>query len=629
MLAPADRRPQLHSAPEQSPQTKETGRASEPERPPTRSRWLQALRTEDVLERIDELLEVTYRSDDLGNVRDVLAETVYILLSLHTREAVYQRVYRALRTRYPRWADLADAPACEVEAVLKPGGLYVQRAKYVKELLEAVREDNLARAQGPSGEPAADLTLEYLRSWPDDDVERFLLTLPGVGKKTARCVMAYALDRQSFAVDTHVERIFSRLGLARSPGTKTDHDAFQTVVPVKLRKRLHINLIHHGRAVCSGPRPRCGDCVLVSFCSEGQAAVSEDDGRPTAIDLFAGAGGLGSGFRSAGWRVALAVESDRDAAQTYRANNPGIPVIEADVTALSASDIRAHSPGLGEPHTVLAGPPCQGYSAAGARNPADPKNVLFQHVVRLADEMRAQLVVLENVPGLRRVNGVGFGDGILAALRTNRAAERHELVAADYGVPQNRRRLFFLARRSDLGTAPTAPPATHSRDGRGDLPRTPRLDARLRGILELPPGTVADPLVLDDGSLIANATTMAHSPSVIDKISAIKRGQGPISYRRLELDRARTLVAGHRALPVHPWLHRTISVREAARIQGFPDDYTFCGPRANQPLQVANAVPPPVAKAVAEHLLGFLVCDQELEAPVGVQPQPGPAAAVT
>ena len=86
---------------------------------------------------------------------------------------------------------------------------------------------------------------------------------------------------------------------------------------------------------------------------------------------------------------------------------------------------------------------------------------------------------------------------------------------------------------------------------------------------------------------------------VIEKIAEIAVGGGPISYRRLEPDIARTLVAGHRAMPVHPWLHRTISVREAARIQGFEDSYVFCGPRANQPLQVANAVPPPVAAALA------------------------------
>jgi len=85
----------------------------------------------------------------------------------------------------------------------------------------------------------------------------------------------------------------------------------------------------------------------------------------------------------------------------------------------------------------------------------------------------------------------------------------------------------------------------------------------------------------------------------VRKIRKLKPGQGPISYRRLDEDAARTLIAGHRALPVHPWLHRTISVREAARIQGFRDDYVFCGPPSEQPLQVANAVPPAVASAVA------------------------------
>src|SRR5262249_22240449 len=90
----------------------------------------------------------------------------------------------------------------------------------------------------------------------------------------------------------------------------------------------------------------------------------------------------------------------------------------------------------------------------------------------------------------------------------------------------------------------------------------------------------------------------------------IAPGEGPISYRRLEMDVARTLVAGHRAMPVHPWLNRTISVREAARIQGFDDNYFFCGPRWEQPLQVANAVPPTVARAIASHLAGYLEQDR-------------------
>jgi DNA (cytosine-5)-methyltransferase 1 len=180
------------------------------------------------------------------------------------------------------------------------------------------------------------------------------------------------------------------------------------------------------------------------------------------------------------------------------------------------------------------------------------------------------------------------------------------VLASDFGVPQNRRRLLFIARRKDLGVAPTAPTPTHSLSKATGLSLTPRLEELLSGILELPAGSSLDSLVLDDGSLMANVSTMTHSKRVVEKIERIAPGKGPISYRRLERDIARTLVAGHRALPVHPWLHRTISVREAARIQGFPDNYVFCGSRANQPLQVANAVPPPLASALGAHLLDFL-----------------------
>jgi DNA (cytosine-5)-methyltransferase 1 len=96
---------------------------------------------------------------------------------------------------------------------------------------------------------------------------------------------------------------------------------------------------------------------------------------------------------------------------------------------------------------------------------------------------------------------------------------------------------------------------------------------------------------------------MNHSAKVIQKITAITPGSGPISYRRLHADIARTIVAGHRALPVHPKQHWTLSVREAARIQGFEDTHVFCGPRSQQPLQVANAVPPRLAEVVALALL--------------------------
>lgn len=571
---------------------------------------IEAAGVRGVVERVAELLEVTYRSADLGNVEDVLTETVYILLSLNTRERVYQQVFRELRLAYPYWAELLAAPDAELRALLRPAGLQEQRAGKFKQLLGRVLDDNLQRQVGPA--LGADLTLDFLRDFTEGEAASFLLSLPGIGPKSANCILSYSLNHPRFAVDTHVERIFRRLGLVsqrRSPNAKIDHAEFESLVPPRLRKQLHINLIHHGRAVCQNRGAQCSSCVLVSFCDEGRKRCSTGASEaPVAIDLFSGAGGLGSGFRDEGFRIAVAVEQDRNAAQTYRANNPGVPVLEADVASLTGQGLKKQFPGIRSVDVVLAGPPCQGYSWAGKRRPHDSKNRLFEQVVRLAEELQSQLVVMENVPGLRRVNGVGFSAAILGRLRRSYDAEGFELRACEFGVPQERRRIFFLGRLRGCGAAPGPPKATHAPFGTPDsgLPETPSLEARLSGDLELGPGEDAEWRILASGLQLLNASTMKHSKEVIAKIAGIEPGKGPISYRRLERDVARTLVAGHRALPVHPWLDRSISVREAARIQGFADSYVFCGPRAEQPLQVANAVPPPLARAVARGLRELL-----------------------
>ena len=336
-----------------------------------------------LLARIDELLEICYRSSDLGNVDDPLAETVYILLSKQTQEPVYQRIYRQLRDRYPRWVDVLAAPDEDLVELLRPAGLYEQRAQHLKDLLAIVETENRARRIGPFARRTRDLTLDFLKEFDDGQAEAFLTSLPESGPKSARCVLAYSLERSAFAVDTHVHRIFSRLGVVESKGRKQDHDPFQDAVPDQMRKRLHINLVHHGRGVCQ-MKAKCSECVLVSFCPQGRKAVAADK-RPVAVDLFAGAGGLGYGFSKAGYRVALAIEPDRNAAQTYRLNNPGVPVIEATIDETTTSrQLRRYMPRGQDNHYPLpAGPPCQGYSAAGVRNPQAKTNLLYQHVARL------------------------------------------------------------------------------------------------------------------------------------------------------------------------------------------------------------------------------------------------------
>src|SRR4051812_5393231 len=127
-----------------------------------------------LLERVDELLEVTYRSADLGNLDDPLAETIYILLSKQTREAVYRATFRDLRRRYVRWLDALAATDSELERVLAPCGFQRQRANQLKALLAAVVAANAERGVGPAAPEPGDLTLEFLRTMTDSDAEQFL-----------------------------------------------------------------------------------------------------------------------------------------------------------------------------------------------------------------------------------------------------------------------------------------------------------------------------------------------------------------------------------------------------------------------------------------------------------------------
>lgn len=360
----------------------------------------------------------------------------------------------------------------------------------------------------------------------------------------------------------------------------------------------------HAVEVCTADEPRCSACPLVSFCTLGISRVREDS-RPVALDLFAGAGGMGLGFTEAGFRIGLAVEMNRDAAQTYRANHPGVPVLERDVTTVTAKEVRNI---LGrDPDVVTAGPPCQSYSAAGMRKKQDKRHTLFRHVVRLAAETNAKSVVMENVRGIRERthNAKSYKDIIEDEINRSFDTEVYFLTATNYGVPQRRERYFFFGRRR--GTPPLGEPQpTHSPDGRApNLPRTPTVMSALAGLPSRDAGDPRDIYKYPDGSVVRNLATMRHSERVIKRIASfLENGEtGPISYRRVAKMYARTIIAGHRALPVHPTRHRTLSVREAACIQSFPRSYHFMGPRSEQPLQVANAVPPQLAKVIGTHIL--------------------------
>ena len=261
---------------------------------------------------------------------DVLEETVYIVLTRQTREIVYPaRSTVTLRRRFPTWERLARARVTTIERVIRPAGLGQRRATQLRNLLRKIDQVNREIHVGPYGNEGGDLTLEFLHEWSNDAAAAFLEALPGIGPKSARCIQSCALGEDRFAVDTHVRRILGRLNIVAVEPGKPDHDAFEAAIPKATRIRLHMNLVHHGRAVCRESAPRCGSCALISFCETGRSRAAAATRSTAVVDLFGGAGAMGLGFEQAGFRIAAAIEIERHAAQTYRLNHPGVPVLEA------------------------------------------------------------------------------------------------------------------------------------------------------------------------------------------------------------------------------------------------------------------------------------------------------------
>ncbi len=187
--------------------------------------------------------------------RDPVEELVLTVLSQNTSDTNRDRAFAALRERFPTWDALAAARAGEVAEAIRPGGLSQVKAPRILAILGEIRHRD------------GSLDLAWMRGAPDDEIAAYLTTLPGVGPKTAACVLAFSLERPVIPVDTHVHRVAARLGWI-PPGTGADraHTILADVVPPKLRVSMHVGLIRLGREICKPARPRCEDCPLNDLC---------------------------------------------------------------------------------------------------------------------------------------------------------------------------------------------------------------------------------------------------------------------------------------------------------------------------------------------------------------------------
>lgn len=202
-----------------------------------------------------ELLDVEYGRAPQQCSNDPVFELVLTLLSQHTSDHNSGEAMHRLIERCPTWDAVLEAPVEEIEDAIRPGGLAPTKSKRLQQLLSEVRERS------------PDWDLSFLRDMPLDAAKRWLTSLPGVGPKTAACVLLFALGRPALPVDTHVERVTKRLGLVppRMPADKA-HDALEAMLNPDEVYAFHVDLIQHGRRTCHARTPKCETCVLAERC---------------------------------------------------------------------------------------------------------------------------------------------------------------------------------------------------------------------------------------------------------------------------------------------------------------------------------------------------------------------------
>jgi len=354
-----------------------------------------------------------------------------------------------------------------------------------------------------------------------------------------------------------------------------------------------------------------------------------------AVDLFSGAGGLSLGFKWAGFRIAAALDRDDYARQTYTYNNPEVPFLQRSVRTISGREILRIA-NVEKVDVLIGGPPCSPYSEANRQRngSAHPDRDAVHHFLRLVGEVRPRCFVMENVRGMQFVNG----GRTFKRVRSKAEAHGYEvqqmiLKANTLGVPQRRKRLFLIGFENEdpdlnltgLGGQPSV------LDAISDLPSLPeggggaiemnydkesRTDYQkfMRGschTLLNHRSTLSSPLSLarfkhipPKGSL---RTVWDKLPDSLKKgISSIKKVHWNI-YRRLPLrEPSYTIVHVRKAVLIHPYEHRLISAREAARLQSFPDSYRFFGGINAQYQQIADATPPLAVKTLAERIAVLL-----------------------
>lgn len=359
------------------------------------------------------------------------------------------------------------------------------------------------------------------------------------------------------------------------------------------------------------------------------------------LDLFSGCGGLSLGFMQAGYDVVKAVEFDSAIAKTYMLNHPAVKVFVDDISRLVQTDIFSQ----GETDIIIGGPPCQGFSMAGARIREgftdDPRNYLFKQYFKVVKKVKPQSFVMENVKGIMTMQrGEIFSDILKIFSDTNALdgigynVQYKVIKAIDFGVPQKRERLVIIGvRKKDFNLDdmialtkaeiraqyPAYFDRVTVRDAIGNLPKV--TDS---GEIKNPkPQTDYQRYFSSNAATLTNHSKTNHSDLAVNRMSRVANGANFTSlkekinsvhsgsYGRLCWDEPAATITTRFDTPAggrftHPDEDRTLSPREAARLQSFPDDFIFYGNKTSVCKQIGNAVPPKVAYFLARLVKNIL-----------------------
>ena len=343
------------------------------------------------------------------------------------------------------------------------------------------------------------------------------------------------------------------------------------------------------------------------------------------IDLFAGVGGLSLGFEMCGFEVILANEYDASIAEAYIKNRNNPNMIVDDITKLPIG--ATFSKYKGKVDLVVGGPPCQGFSAKGQRKSInDSRNFLFRYFVNVVATVEPLYFVMENVPGLLTTENGYFKKELMELFADlGYVVNAEVLCAANYGVPQNRNRAVIIGKRN--ADTPVQMPKRHDNsttiwDAISDLAYLDSGEGDEIQNYRTEPQSPYQKMLRRNSDLLYNHVATKHSTIALERLAMIppKGGKEYLppehltksiysgTWERMDADDISVTITTRFDTPssgkfTHPYLNRAITVREAARIQSFPDTFRFYGTKSSQMKQVGNAVPPLLAKAIAEAII--------------------------